>query len=132
MVLLGLAKRGITDGVRKELWIEQETRPALKWLRSPVVTRGWWVIFAAMSCCYLALFLVPRGYPSDTFNMNLNIFLFFLIMLPSPKASLDQIRKTLSPEPPRKPLNGWAGSISGIYSEHWGGREFPKPGRSEA
>ena len=132
IVLLAFAKRRITDGVRRELWIEQETRPALEWLRSRVVTRGWWVIFAAMSCCYLMIFLLPRDFHPDVSHLRENTLLLSLTLLPSPRTSLDQIRKSLSPEPPRRPLNGWAGSISGIHSEHWGGREFPKPGRSEA
>jgi hypothetical protein len=130
IVLLGLAKRRITDGVRRELWIEQETRPALKWLRSPIVTRGWWVILAAMSCCYLMIFLVPRDFHSADPRMIETVLLIFAMLLPSPRTSLDQIRKALSPEPPRSSSRTL--DMKRLQSEHWGGREFPKPGRSEA
>jgi hypothetical protein len=37
--------------------------------------------------------------------------------------------------PPRDPYNptkgGWAGTIKGIHSEHWGGRQIPKSENSE-
>lgn len=34
--------------------------------------------------------------------------------------------------PPRDPKGGWAGSIKGIHSEHWGGRATSKAKTSEA
>jgi hypothetical protein len=35
--------------------------------------------------------------------------------------------------PPREPTKGgWTGTIKGLHSDHWGGRQIPKPDNTEA
>jgi hypothetical protein len=129
IALLGLAKRRITEGVVKELWTRQQIEPVVEWLRSPFVKRGWWVALAAMCCSYFLLFLLPRNLP-DLPTLTANLITISVILLPGPRASLDQIRKALSPEPPRP----WSRTLDmkRLEFEQWGAHDVSSAGRSEA
>jgi hypothetical protein len=66
------------------------------------------------------------------YQLYLMFVVWFACMLTAnPKQILAQIRKRLSP-PVGVPLKGWSGTIKGIHSDHWGGRETPRTESPEA
>jgi hypothetical protein len=130
-VVLALAKRRIDEGLEKKRWTEQETELALGWIDSPTVKRSVRTVAMAMLGGFLVCLFPLHGHRSDAFRLALDLVVL-LSVLPSPKGSLAQIRKSLSPEPPPHDPSKWTSTYKPLHSEHWGGREIPKPERSEA
>ena len=68
--------------------------------------------------------------PIDSGGRVLFDSFLFLIM---PYMIVSHLREALRLGPPADiPLKGWAGTIQGIHSEHWGGRETPRTESPEA
>jgi len=138
LILIHLAKRQFDIGLDNEQWTKQETDQVLRWVESPRLKRMWILLFSSMFICYIALFSIaahlqwPDYYAGRFHKLYLMFVVWFACMLTAnPKQILAQIRKRLSP-PVGVPLKGWSGTIKGIHSDHWGGRETPRTESPEA
>jgi hypothetical protein len=137
LLLIHLVKRQFDTGLDNEQWTKQETDQGLRWVESPRLKRMWILLFSSILLCYIALFSIaahlrwPDYYAGRYHKLYLMFVMWFACMVTAnPKQTLAQIRKRL--RPPGDQIKGWAGTIKGIHSDHWGGRETPQTESPEA
>ena len=135
LLLIGLTKDRLFDGLNKKRWSEQDIERARLWIESPVLTKigksliGIW-FFVNFGVYYAMKYLwkIPIDSGGRVFFDSF-LFLIFPYMI------VLHLRKALRFEPPDEyvsPKGGWSGTIKGIHSDHWGGRETPRTESPEA
>jgi hypothetical protein len=127
ILLMVRARRRISRGLAADKWTGNELESARQWVESPDLRRieKWYdVIALALGISWLLF-----GFISVIFNQDFRAPLAVVIFLMLPDRMLSTLRTDFAR--PSVPSDGWAGTIKGIYSEHWGGRKpaasDPKP-----
>ncbi|MGD0889016.1 MAG: hypothetical protein ABR889_07200 [Acidobacteriaceae bacterium] len=134
-LLIGLAKVRLFVGLNKKRWSEPDVERARLWIESPVLTKtgksliGIW-LFVDVGVYYSMKYIwkIPIDSGGRVFFDSF-LFLIFPYMI------VLHLREALRLEPPDEyvsPKGGWAGTIQGIHSDHWGGRETPRTASPEA
>jgi len=136
-LLFHRAKRQFDTGLDNEQWTKQETDQVLRWVESPRLKRIWLLLFSSIFIGYIALFSIaehlrwPDYFAGRYHRLYLMFFVWFACTVTdNPQKTLAQIRKRL--RPPGVPIKGWVGTIQGIHSDHWGGRETPRTESTES
>jgi hypothetical protein len=129
--VLARAKRQFDTALDKKLWTDGETAIAKRWIESPSLERRQSFLYWTLGICWLLTY--ARWHSTASAGFTSNLVMLWNLALGGPGQTFRLMRKRFEPEPPeRVPPKGGAGTIQGIYSEHWGGREMSKSGRSEA
>ena len=127
-LLTGFAQWRLYPGLDKSRWTTQEVETAHRWIESATLTRVTKRILWAFRLLVFATLLYWVASYVRKFSLQSAFWVIFYlpIWLTLPLNILSKLRAALRPEPPpRDPPKGWAGTINGIYSEHWGGRKTP-------
>jgi hypothetical protein len=134
-LLIGLAKAGLFVGLERKRWSEQDVERARLWIESPILTKigksliGIW-FFVDFGVYYGMKYLWKI--PIDSGGRVLFDSFLFLVV---PYVIVSNLREALRLGPPDtyvSPKGGWSGTIRGIHSDHWGGRETPRTESTEA
>ena len=120
-----LVKRQIEIRKEQNRWTEQEKEQARSWLT--VRKRYFIALSTAMFLCGLAVTILWRDSAliRTTFSLMACVCAIFTLHNEFTKESREDLQ-------PKSQLKGWSGTIKGIHSEHWGGRQIPKSVSSEA
>jgi hypothetical protein len=129
-LLAGYSYRCIDSGLIESRWTDREVEATYQWLISAGFKRlEKWIKLTLLSTWagWLLFCIALYALKGRSFQEVSGMFIG-VIFLGEPRRALSALKSKLRPVPPTPdPKGGWAGTIKGIHSDHWGGRASADP-----